>query len=231
MGGYYNPSGTNNIKFVRDPEKLLAQYSNLIKATAKKYNKYWASEADRKDLYSYIIDTFLSLVYEYDINSEVDFRGYIKRMLDIRVAKSYSIPEKEKRDHIFTLNSRRTSIEDLISAQQLSGKVMNTTWFNSKKSKSKVTEIDGSSHGVDSRIANMTIDDSLDTSMLELMDILARDDRLDYVQMQMIKYISISPNQISEVLDYLGHKFHYTKQQMQDKFQVVKEVLAELEFG
>lgn len=227
VGGYYNPSGTSKIKFVRDPEKLLVQYSNLIKATAKKYNKYWASEADRKELYSYIVDTFISLVYEYDINSEVDFQGYIKRMLDIRVNKSYSIPEKEKRDHISTLRSPVTTVENLVDAKQMEGSLTNSTWFNSKNSDHKVADESGELHGVDSKLDSVNINDSLDTSLIELMDRLEHDDRIDYIQLQVMRYLIYNPYKQQDVLNYIGKRYHFSKKRMKEEFNQLKMILLE----
>lgn len=228
VGGYYDPSGTNNIKFVRDPDKLLAQYSNLIKATAKKYNKYWASNADKKELYSYIIDTFISLVYEYDINSKVDFQGYIKHMLDIRVAKSYSIPEKEKRDHISTLRSTKTTVENLVDSMQLKGDITSSTWFNSKKSLHSIVDDQGNKIGIDSKLTSRITNYELDISLQELLDELEHDDRINYIQLQIVYLLASSSHTPQTVLDFVAHKYKLSQPRIQEEYQKLKQILIDI---
>lgn len=227
VGGYYNPSGTSNIKFVRDPEKLLAQYSNLIKYTAKKYNKYWATKADKDELYSYIVDTFISLVYEYDINSEVDFQGYIKRMLDIRVNKSYSMPEKEKRDHISTLRSPDINIENLIDSLQLEGDIKSTTWYNSRKSEHTITTDNGEVLGIDSKLTSLKSDNSMDTSLIDLMDALEHDSHLDYFQLEIVRGLINSSASPEVILSSVATKYNQPLNKINDEYNDLKEVLLQ----
>lgn len=75
--------------FLRDTDKLFSQYANL---RYKVYNQYVddiPNSANRAELMSYINEEFVKLVKEYDINGEVDFPGYIKKKLGLRVKGSY----------------------------------------------------------------------------------------------------------------------------------------------
>lgn len=68
-----------------NPERLLEEYSNFIKAIQKKYNAYLSNPEDKAELHSQIQLEFLKLVEEYDTRRGVDFPGYIKMMLPQRV--------------------------------------------------------------------------------------------------------------------------------------------------
>lgn len=74
--------------FSRDPDRLYAEYTNLRKKIFSTYRGSFNNEATRRELSSYIDEQFIRLVKEYDINSPVDFPGYIKAKLNLRV-KSY----------------------------------------------------------------------------------------------------------------------------------------------
>lgn len=87
IGNIY--SNSFNVDFVKDPDKLIYQYHNLIYNLGKKYAHRFSNETDRKALFSYIQDAFYTLVMEYDPKSGVDFPGYINRKLKDRVYFSY----------------------------------------------------------------------------------------------------------------------------------------------
>lgn len=85
-----NIHGDNfQVDFVKDPQKLIYQYHNLIYNLGKRYAHRFKNEADRQALFAYILDAFYSLVLEYDPKSGVDFPGYIDRKLKDRVYFSY----------------------------------------------------------------------------------------------------------------------------------------------
>lgn len=199
----------------------------MIKYTAKKYNKYWATKADKDELYSYIVDTFISLVYEYDINSEVDFQGYIKRMLDIRVNKSYSMPEKEKRDHISTLRSPDINIENLIDSLQLEGDIKSTTWYNSRKSEHTITTDNGEVLGIDSKLTSLKSDNSMDTSLIDLMDALEHDSHLDYFQLEIVRGLINSSASPEVILSSVATKYNQPLNKINDEYNDLKEVLLQ----
>lgn len=75
--------------FPRDVDRLYHKYSNLRYKVYNTHKDSFNSEASRKDLKSYIDEQFIKLTKEYDINGEVDFPGYIKKALNLRVRHSY----------------------------------------------------------------------------------------------------------------------------------------------
>jgi len=75
--------------FVRDVDYLFHQYKPLRLNLYSRFNKRFDSDASKKDLRSYIDEQFITLVYEYDVKGAVDFPGYIKSMLTLRVQYSY----------------------------------------------------------------------------------------------------------------------------------------------
>lgn len=227
VGGYYNPNGTDNISFVRDPNKLIAQYHNLIMGVTKKYTNFWKTSADKKDLYSYVVDTFVSLVYEYDINSEVDFQGYIKRMLDIRVAKSYSMPEKDKRDHIFTVKSPTISVENLIDAKTQDGGTTALTWYNSKKSPDKIKDDMGNKVGIESKVDGATPNNEFDDSLILLVDALERDDRVNWYQLQLLHAIINYDSSVNEIIHTLAKEYRVDYNKMRYEYAKLKGIILE----
>ncbi|AXY05416.1 hypothetical protein [Enterococcus phage EFLK1] len=75
--------------FPRDVDRLYHKYSNLRYKVYNTHKDSFNSEASRKELKSYIDEQFIKLTKEYDINGEVDFPGYIKKALNLRVRHSY----------------------------------------------------------------------------------------------------------------------------------------------
>lgn len=100
--------------FIRDPEKLLYQYDNLIRKLGKQYSAYFHSLTDIQDLYAYIKDTFISLVLEYDPYGGVDFPGYIVLKLPQRIYYSYIEKQFNDRERTILLKSSAYSVEDLV---------------------------------------------------------------------------------------------------------------------
>lgn len=113
-------SDLENIKFIKDPEKLYYQYHNLIFSLGKYYSQQFHMKADRQDLFSYIADAFISLVIEYDKNSGVDFAGYIDKALRARIKYSYIQREQTKAKRTLLYNDRKT-VEDELSDRQIKG--------------------------------------------------------------------------------------------------------------
>lgn len=75
--------------FPRDSDRLLLQYKNLRGKIYNDYKTYFRDEATKQELRSYIDEQFVKLVKEYDINSPVDFPGYIKKKLGLRVKQTF----------------------------------------------------------------------------------------------------------------------------------------------
>lgn len=75
--------------FPRDVDRLYHRYANLRYKVYNTHKDSFRSEASRKELRSYIDEQFIKLTKEYDINGEVDFPGYIKKALNLRVRHSF----------------------------------------------------------------------------------------------------------------------------------------------
>ena len=71
--------------FVRDVDRLYVQYTNLRHKVYNSYKDNFSDEATQQELKSYIDEQFVKLTKEYEINGDIDFPGYIKRMLNQRV--------------------------------------------------------------------------------------------------------------------------------------------------
>lgn len=75
--------------FPRDVDRLFRKYANLRHKVYNTHKDSFADVATRKELQSYIDEQFVRLTKEYDINGEVDFSGYIKKALNLRVRHSF----------------------------------------------------------------------------------------------------------------------------------------------
>lgn len=75
--------------FARDVDRLFIEYTNLRKKLYNSYKHYLEDETTRRELASYIDEQFIKLVKEYEINSPVDFPGYIKEKLTTRVFRIF----------------------------------------------------------------------------------------------------------------------------------------------
>lgn len=103
------------IDFERDIDKLLNKYKNLRWSLYHKYAGILSNEAEREDLREYIDEQFIKLVKEYDIHSKVDFPGYIKAKLTLRVRNSY-IKKNKKYKSTELIGKKESTVESLTEA-------------------------------------------------------------------------------------------------------------------
>lgn len=75
--------------FGRDVDRLFVEYTNLRKSIYNRQKHKFSDQATREELESYIDEQFVRLVKEYDINNPVDFPGYIKTKLNLRVSQVF----------------------------------------------------------------------------------------------------------------------------------------------
>lgn len=75
--------------FSRDVDRLFLEYTNLRKKIYNMHAGAFNDEATKEELRSYIDEQFIKLVKEYDINSPVDFPGYINKKLKLRVKQTF----------------------------------------------------------------------------------------------------------------------------------------------
>lgn len=99
-------------EFGRDLDKLLNQYKNLRWSLYHRYAGILDHDFEREELREYIDEQFIKLVKEYDIHSNVDFPGYIKAKLTLRVQNSY-IKKNEKYKRNEMLGKKDYTVESL----------------------------------------------------------------------------------------------------------------------
>lgn len=95
----------------RDVDTLYERYLPLRLALYRDFNSYLPSKASKEDLVSFINEQFVRLCYEYDVSGDMDFAGYIKTMLTLRVRHSFV--DKEYR----TRTKEPVGVEDDIRLQ------------------------------------------------------------------------------------------------------------------
>lgn len=75
--------------FPRDVDRLFLEYTNLRMQLYNTYKRYFQNEETQDELMSYINEQFVKLTKEYDIHGPVDFPGYIKKKLTMRVQRVF----------------------------------------------------------------------------------------------------------------------------------------------
>lgn len=99
--------------FSRDVDRLYHRYANLRYRVYNNNKNYFRDEVSRRELRSYIDEQFIKLTKEYDINGEVDFPGYIKKSLNLRVRHSF-VKGKFRDNSRERLSSLDDEIEQLL---------------------------------------------------------------------------------------------------------------------
>jgi len=104
--------------FPRDADRLFLEYTNLRKKIYNTQKYKFPDEATRRELESYIDEQFVKLVKEYDINSPVDFPGYIKTKLNLRVKQVFVKGRYRDQDRE-QLTNNDWDIENMLADEQL----------------------------------------------------------------------------------------------------------------
>lgn len=123
------------------------------------------------------------MVKEYDVSSEVDFPGYISKMLEFRVGQSYAKPEQERRDHISPLKKDTTTIEGIVASKQIAG---DTTSIGFKGNDIKDTDGDITPAAVRA-VVYVPRSNEVDTTLLELIDDLSSRAHLSPIKVALVK--------------------------------------------
>lgn len=200
----------------------MKQYDNLIKSLGRKYGRFLNSEADRQELYSYIQDAFISLVKEYDISSDVDFPGYIVKMLEFRVGQSYSKPEQERKDHISPLKKEGTTIEGIVTGKQIAGK---TTDIGFKGNDTKGENGDIEPTAVRPVVYVPRVNE-MDTSILELLDDLKSKTDISPIKVELVKEISENDPGILKAKENVANKLHVPLSEVKQEYAELKSYLS-----
>lgn len=220
IGGYYSPRGSN-VKFVRDPVKLYHQYHNLIYAIGKKYSVYFPDNADREDLFEYVKDAFISLVYEYDIDSKVDFKGYVKHMLEKRVRESYSKREKKRKEHIAPLKDRNTNIEQKLDYNQTIGD--NKAYIYRGEYTKNNRRLDDKDKSVEVKIGKILKENLSDFTYFEFIDYLKSQDSVTQVQLDLANLLIEGQCYPNEAKKILMEKYDLSRGDINSEFIKLKD--------
>lgn len=100
------------VDFERDLDSLLNRYKNLRWSLYHRYAGILSNDFERQELREYIDEQFIKLVKEYDIRSKVDFPGYIKAKLTLRVQNSY-VKKNEKYKRTEIIGKKDYTVESL----------------------------------------------------------------------------------------------------------------------
>lgn len=104
--------------FARDTDRLFIEYTNLRKKIYNRHKDSFSDYATKAELRSYIDEQFIKLVKEYEINSPVDFPGYIKKKLPLRVRESFMHGKfKDKGREILTKED--SDIEEMLESVEI----------------------------------------------------------------------------------------------------------------
>lgn len=201
LGNYYVGDNGKNLTFVRSPEKLLKQYSNLLHKLGKQYGDNLNTAQERQDLYAYITNTFIELVLEYDMENDVDFPGYIARMLKARISGSYLNKSNEYNRHISPIGSPDTSIESL--GEELQG-ASGLTYSKSISSNYQAEmQKDGVVRGLDVKMVSKGKDGDDDYSLFYVHDQLNRTEYASEAKHALIDAIgkgNLSPSEAKKLV-------------------------------
>ena len=166
INGTYVGGNTKKIEFLRDPNQLLKAYDNLIRKMGRKFSKPTMTQAEREDLYAYIKEVFIDIVLEYDMSSEVDFPGYVIRMLPARIRGSYLDKVQDYKYHISPIKNDNVSIESLADMQYSKPKL--TFSYSVKSQYQRELRRDGKYRGIYSEQLDRKTTNETDESLLEL---------------------------------------------------------------
>lgn len=206
LGNYYIGGEGKHISFVRNPDELYKQYHNLIYKLGKSYGKRETTVAGRQDLYEYIADAFVSLVLEYDMENDVDFPGYITKMLRYRIEHSYYDKKYKYDNHISPLESAEDSIDKVQEDHQGSANFSYSMSIKSDINKKK--QKDGILRGEVIQIVNSGNNNEDDYSLFYLHDLLRESDidsKSKHLLIDLIGKDNLSPSESrKEVADELS---------------------------
>ncbi len=166
INGTYVGGNTKKIEFLRDPNQLLKAYDNLIRKMGRKFSKPTMTQAEREDLYAYIKEVFIDIVLEYDMSSEVDFPGYVIRMLPARIRGSYLDKVQDYKYHISPVKNDSVSIESLADMQY--SKPQLTFSYSVKSQYQRELRRDGKYRGIYSEQLDRKTTNEMDESLLAL---------------------------------------------------------------
>lgn len=85
----YVDDHTSKVTFRRDVDRLFLEYTNLRMYLYNTYRSNFTNYETQQELLSYINEQFVKLTKEYDIHGPVDFPGYIKTKLTLRVRQVF----------------------------------------------------------------------------------------------------------------------------------------------
>lgn len=207
-----------DVTFVKDPEQLLYQYDNLIRSLGSRYSKWCKSKEDRENLYSYIKDAFISLVTEYDPLSGVDFPGYIKSKLSLRVYNSYLTSE---RDYVYrntVLKNGEVTPTDILNNR--SGEVLVSTAGTPPTDKEPYKGM--KNIGIIKRVRPTN---TSNLSLIEGLTDISINQGLDEFQIEMLQEFVEGANYKNIINIMKGKHPEYSNEEIESSFEDFKNIL------
>lgn len=214
LNGIYVGSKGNKLTFLRDPEKLLKTYDNLIKSLGRLYGgtDTKMSYADRQELYAYISEVFIDLVKEYDMENDVDFPGYILMMMKIRIRGSYLEHRRRYDQHITPLKSDAITVEDLIDYNY------NQPKLSYGQSKKKNTVI--------SKVIDLGGTNEIDEFTINTIRMIKNHSSHADVLIELVLMVGVEGYSLRESLETIKKEYHLSTKELNEYVEELKEYLS-----
>lgn len=225
LGHRYIGGIQHNIKFERDPEKLLKQYSNLIHAMGRRFGNINMTHAERQDLYAYISEVFIDLVKEFDMSNDMDFPGYIAKMLPTRIRGSYLDPIQEYKAHISPLKDPTKTVEDIADLSYGRDKV--TFSYSSKSMDNRSIRKDGKVRGVVSKVIDEPTTNEVDHSLSDIHTSFRAEGYKRPELHALVDYIALDGLNAKEAKQRLGQVYGLSNEQVDGIYSQLVNLMRE----
>lgn len=225
LGHRYIGGIQHNIKFERDPEKLLKQYSNLIHAMGRRFGNINMTHAERQDLYAYISEVFIDLVKEFDMSNDMDFPGYIAKMLPTRIRGSYLDPIQEYKAHISPLKDPTKTVEDIADLNYGRDKV--TFSYSSKSTDNRSVRKDGKVRGVVSKVVDEPTTNEVDHSLSDIHTSFRAEGYTRPELHSLVDYIALDGLNPKEAKQRLGQAYKLPNEQVDEIYSQLVNLMRE----
>lgn len=214
----YIGSRGEKINFLKDPEKLLHSYSNLIRSLGRKYGRHDLTYDEQRELYAYISETFLDLVLEFDMENEMDFPGYIARMLEVRIRGSYLYSMQNYKNHIAPLKNGNSTVEYLLDQKYDQAEYAVSYGKNENK--------DGDREVI-AKMVSTGKRNEIDDSLIEITESIKRTSLHSDILCDMIDKIAYEGYSLKEASKYIQNEYNFTPQQFKNLVNELKKYLKD----
>lgn len=227
LGHRYIGGSQHKITFERDPEKLLKQYSNLIHAMGRRFGNVNMTHAERQDLYAYISEVFIDLVKEFDMSNDMDFPGYIAKMLPTRIRGSYLDPHQEYKAHISPLKDSTKTVEEIADLNY--GKDRTTFSYSTKSTDNRSVRKDGKIRGVVAKAVDEPTTNEIDNSLTDIHTSFRAEGYNKPELHSLIDYIAQDGLTAKEAKKRLGQRYKLTNDKVNEIYNQLVNLMREYE--